>query len=122
QVTVEPLMAPENLAPGSLDDFWSRIAAEDRDWEKKCEQSRKARKVLRYLARLEHSSARVALETIDANHPAASTSGTENMVAFYTDRYPENPLVIRGPGAGPEVTAAGVFADILAAAAVLGNR
>ncbi len=122
QVTVEPLSKTESLAPGSLEDFWSKIAAEDRDWEKKCEQSRKARKVLRYLARLEHSSARVALETIDANHPAASTSGTENMVAFYTDRYPENPLVIRGPGAGPEVTAAGVFADILAAAAVLGNR
>ena len=74
------------------------------------------RQKLCYLAVLAGDAARVSLEAVGLEHPAASLQGTDNLVAIYTDRYREAPLVIRGPGAGPEVTAAGVFGDVLRAA------
>jgi aspartokinase/homoserine dehydrogenase 1 len=75
------------------------------------------------VARLEREGrARVGLVEIAADHPFARTSLTDNVVRFTTARYLENPLVVQGPGAGPEVTAAGVFADLLRVAAGLGAR
>ena len=69
--------------------------------------------VLRYIASLENGKAKVRLERIGSQHPFYLMSGNDNVIAFTTSRYNKNPLVIRGPGAGAEVTAAGVFADIL---------
>ncbi|MDX1385888.1 MAG: hypothetical protein R3190_19710, partial [Thermoanaerobaculia bacterium] len=73
-------------------------------------------RVLTFLARWDAGGARVGIEEVASDHPAASTIGSENLFAFSTERYRERPLVIRGPGAGPEVTAAGVFADLVRAA------
>jgi aspartokinase/homoserine dehydrogenase 1 len=64
--------------------------------------------------------ATVRLETVPASHPLAHLHLTDNLVQFQTSRYTPNPLVVQGPGAGPEVTAAGIFADILRLAAYLG--
>ena len=61
--------------------------------------------------------ATVGIERVPLDHPAASSIGTENLFAFTTERYRERPLVVRGPGAGPAVTAAGVFGDLLTVAA-----
>jgi aspartokinase/homoserine dehydrogenase 1 len=55
------------------------------------------------------------------SHPFASLSGTENMISFTTARYSHPPLIIRGPGAGPNVTAAGVFSDLVTLARYLGG-
>ena len=55
----------------------------------------------------------MALEAVDDSHPFCNINLTDNIVQFETDRYSENPLVIQGPGAGPEVTAGGVFSDLL---------
>ncbi|MFY9342623.1 MAG: hypothetical protein WAT39_09040, partial [Planctomycetota bacterium] len=59
---------------------------------------------------------------LPAEHALARTRPTDNVVQFTTRRYRQNPLVVQGPGAGPEVTAAGVFADLLRVAAALGAR
>jgi aspartokinase/homoserine dehydrogenase 1 len=78
--------------------------------------SRKAEekgKVLRYVAKLEGDVATVALEAFGMDHPFYFLSGSDNMVVFTTERYNERPLVVRGPGAGAEVTAAGVFAELI---------
>jgi aspartokinase/homoserine dehydrogenase 1 len=58
-------------------------------------------------------SAVVGLEAVDANHPFGNINLTDNIVQFETERYSSNPLVVQGPGAGPEVTAGGVFGDLL---------
>ena len=70
-----------------------------------------------YLASFADGRATVGIERVPLDHPAASAVGTENLFAFTTERYRDRPLVVRGPGAGPAVTAAGVFGDLLAVAA-----
>jgi aspartokinase/homoserine dehydrogenase 1 len=77
--------------------------------------------VLRYVGRLGHDGgASVRLEALDGEHPFARINLTDNIVRYVSDRYSDNPLVVQGPGAGPEVTAAGVFADLLRLCAYLG--
>jgi len=61
----------------------------------------------------------MALEKITEEHPFYNLSGSDNIIAFTTERYKERPLVVKGPGAGREVTAAGVFADIIRIASYL---
>jgi aspartokinase/homoserine dehydrogenase 1 len=84
--------------------------------------------VLRYVASLrpgrngEAPCASVGLQELPADHAFAHLRLTDNVVQFATRRYAENPLVVQGPGAGPEVTAAGVFADLLRVAASLGAK
>ncbi|MEZ5040932.1 MAG: bifunctional aspartate kinase/homoserine dehydrogenase I [Saprospiraceae bacterium] len=68
---------------------------------------------LRMIAKLSEGEARIALEGVDDSHPFYGLSGSDNMIVFTTERYKERPLVVRGPGAGAEVTAAGVFAEIV---------
>lgn len=68
---------------------------------------------LRMIAKLDNGKASIGLEAVDTNHPFYSLSGSDNMIVFTTERYKERPLVVRGPGAGAEVTAAGVFAEII---------
>jgi aspartokinase/homoserine dehydrogenase 1 len=80
--------------------------------------------VLRYVGSLDAATgrARVGLTEMPATHPFANIAGTDNIVRFVTARYDRNPLVVQGPGAGPAVTAAGVFADVLRVCAYLGAR
>ncbi len=69
-------------------------------------------KVLRYIAKLEEGRASVSLQSVGPDHPCYSLSGADNVFSFTTERYSPHPLVIRGPGAGGEVTAAGLLADL----------
>jgi aspartokinase/homoserine dehydrogenase 1 len=87
-------------------------------------ESAKSRgKVLRYVGRLtSDGKATVGLVELDGKHAFANIALTDNVVRFATRRYCNNPLIVQGPGAGPEVTAGGVFADLLRLAAYLGAR
>jgi aspartokinase/homoserine dehydrogenase 1 len=86
-------------------------------------QAKAAGQVLRYVARLDgEGRARVGLVALPAVHAFANLRLTDNIVQFTTRRYCDNPLIVQGPGAGPEVTAAGVFADLLRVAAGQGAR
>jgi aspartokinase/homoserine dehydrogenase 1 len=77
--------------------------------------------VLRYVGRIEAGGrATVGLTHLDARHAFANIALTDNVVRFATRRYCDNPLIVQGPGAGPEVTAGGVFSDLLRLSAYLG--
>lgn len=121
-VEVESLV-PHSLASASRSEFLQRLHEGDAAMLAHFEQARRAGKVLRYVATLEADGrARVGLEALDAGHAFAHLRLTDNIVQFSTGRYQANPLVVQGPGAGPEVTAAGVFADLLRVAATVGTR
>jgi aspartokinase/homoserine dehydrogenase 1 len=118
-VVVEPLLAPRHLEQRPLEAFWKELPELDAGFRDRMESTARGQDVLVYLARFENGKARVGLEAVAPGHPCAALSGADNLVAITTSRYREQPLVIRGPGAGPEVTAAGVLADVLSAATAL---
>ena len=68
---------------------------------------------MRFIAKLEKGKASISLEEVNSSHPFYNLSGSDNIISFTTERYSERPLVVKGPGAGAEVTAAGVFAEII---------
>jgi aspartokinase/homoserine dehydrogenase 1 len=87
------------------------------------DSARSRGKVLRYVGRVTAAGeASVGLIELPETHAFANIALTDNVVRFATRRYCDNPLIVQGPGAGPEVTAAGVFADLLRLAAYLGAR
>jgi aspartokinase/homoserine dehydrogenase 1 len=97
-----------------VEQFLARVGELDAPMHARLEQARAGGKVLRYVARLDSSGvARVGLTELPVDHAFAHIRLTDNVVQFTTRRYRQNPLVVQGPGAGPEVTAAGVFADLL---------
>ena len=108
-------LVPEALAEASVDEFLERLVDFDAPLAERFESARGKALVLRYVADvdLKAAKARVRLEAYPLEHPFANISLTDNIVQFVTRRYCENPLIIRGPGAGPDVTAAGIFADLL---------
>ena len=121
QVVVESLV-PAALAGGGIDEFLDGLAGWDASMLERLEGARGRNHVLRYVARLDGRTgqAAVGLEELPGDHPFAYARLTDNVVQFVTRRYQENPLVVQGPGAGPAVTAAGVFADLLRLTAYLG--
>ncbi|KFN44573.1 bifunctional aspartate kinase/homoserine dehydrogenase I [Arenimonas oryziterrae] len=122
QVRVESLV-PASLAGVSREDFMARLGEGDAAMQARHAQATAAGKVLRYVARLDQSGdAQVGLVELPGDHAFAHLRLTDNVVQFSTRRYASNPLVVQGPGAGPEVTAAGVFADLLRVASSLGAR
>ena len=120
EVSLESLI-PEALREVSAAEFVARIGELDRSMGERLETARKSGTVLRYVARLEAGGgARVGLTELPSTHAFAHIRLTDNVVQFTTRRYHDNPLVVQGPGAGPEVTAAGIFADLLRIASGLG--
>ena len=116
-VEIEPLLPGEGWADMNVDEFWKRLPEVDSHFAERREQALAAGHALRYLASVDHRQASVRLAEVAPGHPCASLSNSENLVTITSTRYENTPLVVRGPGAGPEVTAAGVFADILRALA-----
>src|SRR5690606_32644465 len=98
---------------GSVEEFFEKLEASDDYFRQKAGEAAGAGKRLRYIASLENGKAKVELQAVGPDHPFYDLSGSDNIISFTTSRYRERPLVIKGPGAGAEVTAAGVFADIL---------
>jgi aspartokinase/homoserine dehydrogenase 1 len=119
-VHVESLV-PAELVDASIDGFLQGLSCLDAPMLARFESAREANQVLRYCAVLDADGrAEVALKALPAFHPFAHIALTDNIVSFATARYRNNPLIVRGPGAGPDVTAAGVFADLLRVASGLG--
>ena len=116
-------LVPAGLEHGSIEEFMARLPDSDASMHERFEQARAKGKVLRYLGRLQADGhATVGLAELDTRHPFANIALTDNVVRFATRRYRDNPLIVQGPGAGPEVTAGGVFADLLRLSAYLGAR
>lgn len=112
-VVVESLV-PEALRTGSAEAFLDGLTTLDEAMAARLAAARARGAVLRYVARLDREGqASVGLVELPTSHAFAHLRLTDNVVQFRTRRYADNPLVVQGPGAGPEVTAAGVFADLL---------
>src|SRR5262245_18244144 len=117
-------LVPPSMADCATDAFMERLPELDAPMLKRLEDARSANRVLRYVGSLDADSrtASVGLVELDRSHPVANINLTDNIVRFVTGRYNRSPLVVQGPGAGPHVTAAGVFADLLRVCAYLGAR
>jgi aspartokinase/homoserine dehydrogenase 1 len=122
-IAVESLVPPA-LAGASVDEFLDRLQNFDAPMSDRLETVRREHKVLRYVADvdLRSGTTRVALDSFALDHPFANISLTDNIVQFQTRRYSANPLIVRGPGAGPDVTAAGIFADLLRLCSMLSGN
>ena len=114
-VANEPFL-PEECFAGSVEDFYAAMADREPHFRGLLDNAESAGRKLKYIATLENGKASVGLREIGPDHDFAKLSGKDNAVLFYTKRYSEQPLVIKGAGAGADVTAAGVFADIIRAA------
>jgi aspartokinase/homoserine dehydrogenase 1 len=112
-IEVENMLPKACLAVRTVPEFFEALEKHDDDFEKLAHAAENEGKVLRFVAKLEEGKASIALQAYDPNHPFYFLSGSDNMVVFTTERYRERPLVVRGPGAGAEVTAAGVFAEVI---------
>ncbi|MEO7135850.1 MAG: bifunctional aspartate kinase/homoserine dehydrogenase I [Vicinamibacterales bacterium] len=121
EVAVEGLV-PASLRACTVAEFRSRVSELDAPMQLKLDAARQQGRVLRYVGQLDVASGRasVQLTEMERTHPFANINLTDNVVRFVTGRYDRNPLVIQGPGAGPAVTAGGVFADVLRVCAYLG--
>jgi aspartokinase/homoserine dehydrogenase 1 len=122
-VALEGLI-PVSLSGCSVDEFMTRLEELDAPMTAQLTAARAQNQVLRYVAALDAASgkATVGLVRLERSHPFANINLTDNVVRFVTSRYDVNPLVVQGPGAGPQVTAAGVFADLLRVCAYLGAK
>ena len=112
-VSVDGLV-PAPLRDGSVEAFLERLPEHDADMTKLLRDARAENKVLRFVGSVtREGDASVRLRRYPADHAFARINHTDNIVRFQTDRYDETPLIVQGPGAGPQVTAAGVFTDLL---------
>lgn len=104
---------PASCMQGSVGDFYAAMAKEEEHFSKIYNEAAKVGKKLKFVAKYENGKASVGLQHIDSNHDFYHLYGKDNIVLFHTTRYPEQPMVVKGAGAGAEVTASGVFADII---------
>lgn len=113
-VQVENLMTPETQEVEDMTQFWANLEKfENTRYAQKVSKAAAEGKRLRYVATIEDGKVTTGIKEFDASHPFYSLQGSDNMIKFTTSRYRNNPLTVKGPGAGAEVTAAGVFADII---------
>ncbi|MDR1879709.1 MAG: bifunctional aspartate kinase/homoserine dehydrogenase I [Tannerellaceae bacterium] len=107
---------PEKYFEGSLEDFWNNIKALDAEFEAKRQRVEAEEKRIRLVARMEKGVCEIGLQEVDRHHPFYELEGSNNIIMIYTERYYDYPMMIKGYGAGEDVTAAGVFSDIISIA------
>lgn len=110
------LFIPEKYFEGSLDEFWKNIKEVDEEFEAYRLKMEAANKRIRFVARMHNGNCEIGLQEVDSHHPFFELEGSNNIIMISTERYNEYPMVIKGYGAGADVTAAGVFADIISIA------
>ena len=120
-IAIESLV-PAELRNASKEEFLDRLPEMDKKMLDMYRNAKDRGMRLRYVGKVDNGKCSVSLSEYPEDHPFSQASGTDNVIAFTTARYHKQPLVIKGPGAGPEVTAAGVFADILRLSAYLGSK
>jgi aspartokinase/homoserine dehydrogenase 1 len=109
---------PASCMTGDVQNFYKQMEKEEAHFRKIYERAAKNGNKLKFVASYENGKAEVGLKEIDPQHDFYHLYGKDNVVLFYTDRYKEQPMVVKGAGAGAEVTASGVFADIMRASRI----
>ncbi|WP_153847252.1 bifunctional aspartate kinase/homoserine dehydrogenase I [Sphingobacterium paramultivorum] len=112
-VDLGAILPPVCLKADTVDSFYTELQQENEYFEAMKKKAANENKVIRYIGKLENGKVSIAIQFVDENHPFYALSGSDNIISFTTERYKERPLVVKGPGAGAEVTAAGVFADLV---------
>ncbi len=123
-IELEPLVPAALMDAPDVDAFFDALRGHDATMSAEIEALKAEGKTLRYLARIDPAAKSISVGrvAIDADHPATRLRGSEAFIAFTTERYQAYPLIVRGPGAGGDVTAAGVLADVLRIAQTLRGR
>lgn len=112
-VSIQNMLPDACLQAPTVEEFYKQLELNADYFTRLKQEAEASKKVLRYIGKLEDGKASITLQMVDENHPFYILSGSDNIISFTTDRYKARPLVVKGPGAGAEVTAAGVFADII---------
>ena len=103
----------ESLQTTTNEDFYASLVKHENHFQEIYNEANNKNCRLKYVAEFVNGKANVGLQHIPAEHPFYNLEGSDNIVLFFTDRYPENPLIIKGAGAGADVTASGIFADVI---------
>jgi aspartokinase/homoserine dehydrogenase 1 len=109
----QSFLSKANLESTSVDNFYKTLLADEKYFQQLYALAKAKHCKLKYVAEFNKGKARVGLREIPQGHPFYNLEGKDNIVMFYTQRYPEQPLIIKGAGAGADVTASGLFADII---------
>lgn len=109
----KPFLPKETLATTNNDDFFASLKKNEAYFQERYKKAAEADSKLKYVAQYENGKASVGLQQIPKGHDFYNLEGSDNIVLFYTERYPNQPMIIKGAGAGAEVTASGIFADII---------
>ncbi len=112
-VEIDPILPENCLKADSIDAFYTELENASDHFENLKNKAASQQKVLRYIGKLIDGKIKIAIELVASDHAFYSLTGSDNIIAFTTERYHSDPLVIKGPGAGIQVTAGGVFADII---------
>ena len=110
---IQPILPERVLQAPTVEAFYKELEKAEPYFMSRKQKAAAENKALRMIGILEDGVVCVGLQMVEANHPFYSLSGSDNIVSFTTNRYRYNPMVIKGPGAGAEVTAAGVLADLV---------
>lgn len=110
------LFIPQSFFEGSLDDFWKNLPSLDAQFEQERKEVEAAHEHWKFVAKLENGKGSVSLQRVGEHHPFYDLEGSNNIILITTERYNQYPMLIQGYGAGAQVTAAGVFADIMSIA------
>nr|WP_299172243.1 bifunctional aspartate kinase/homoserine dehydrogenase I [uncultured Allomuricauda sp.] len=113
QIENEPFLPEESLETNSNEAFFNSLVKFESDFQKIYKEANDSDSKLKYVAQFEHGKAKVGLQKIPKGHDFYNLEGSDNIVLFYTERYPNQPMIIKGAGAGADVTASGIFADII---------
>lgn len=109
----DSFLTEANMGSNSVDDFYKTLKADEAHFQKLYTSAKAKNCQLKYVAEYKKGKAKVGLREIPEGHPFYNLEGKDNIVMFYTERYPEQPLIVKGAGAGADVTASGLFADII---------
>ena len=112
-IEIDPFLTKSNLESDSVDDFYKTLKTDESHFQNLYASAKKNKCQLKYVAEYNNGKAKVGLREIPDGHPFYNLEGKDNIVMFYTARYPEQPLIVKGAGAGADVTASGLFADII---------
>ncbi len=108
-----PFLSEAGLKSDTVADFYETLIADEAHYQALFASAKANKSQLKYVAALNNGKASVSLQEIPEGHPFYNLKGSDNIVMFYTERYPEQPMIIKGAGAGADVTASGLFADII---------
>lgn len=112
-IDLQPLLPAPCFEVDSVEAFYQVMQQHEQALEELKQTATEKNMVLRYIASITPEKVSIVLKMVDSSHPFYSLSGSDNIISYTTSRYKNNPLVVKGPGAGVAVTAAGVFSDIM---------